>query len=97
SLQAHAPDKWMWQSHLDDVYTVWGAYQLLTTQDAVALDVALDYLPKQTWLLKGFYLRRPIIVSLVAERLSRLITCSFLAALLVPFGLLSALGLTLLW
>ncbi|PNX64585.1 hypothetical protein L195_g062188, partial [Trifolium pratense] len=55
------------------------------------------YLPKQTWLLEGFCLWRIIIVFLVAERLSQLGTCSFLAALLVPFGLLLAPGLTLLW
>ncbi|CAJ2630340.1 unnamed protein product [Trifolium pratense] len=39
-LQDHVPDRWKWQSALDDVYTVRGAYQLLTTQDAVTLDDA---------------------------------------------------------
>ncbi|PNX56140.1 hypothetical protein L195_g058063, partial [Trifolium pratense] len=93
----HVSDMWQWQSDLDDVYTVRGAYQLLTTQDVVTLDVASGYLPKQTWLLKRFHLWRTIIVFLVAERLSQLSTCSFLAALLEPFGLLLALVLALLW
>ncbi|CAJ2670838.1 unnamed protein product [Trifolium pratense] len=39
-LQDHVPDRWQWQSDLDDVYTVRGAYQLLTTQDAIILDDA---------------------------------------------------------
>ncbi|PNX90389.1 hypothetical protein L195_g046513, partial [Trifolium pratense] len=40
SLQDHVSDRWQWQSDLDDVYTVRGAYQLLTTHDVVTLDVA---------------------------------------------------------
>ncbi|XP_045830878.1 uncharacterized protein LOC123922177 [Trifolium pratense] len=36
----HVPDRWKWQSALDDVYTVRCAYQLLTTRDAVTLDDA---------------------------------------------------------
>ncbi|PNX68374.1 helicase-like protein, partial [Trifolium pratense] len=38
----HVPDRWQWQPDLDDVYTVRGAYQLLTSQDAVTLDAASD-------------------------------------------------------
>ncbi|CAJ2657271.1 unnamed protein product [Trifolium pratense] len=38
SLQNHVSDRWQWQYDLDDDYTVRGAYQLLTTQDAVTLD-----------------------------------------------------------
>ncbi|CAJ2667709.1 unnamed protein product [Trifolium pratense] len=40
SLQDHVSDRWQWQSDLDDGYTVRGSYQILTTQDAVTLDVA---------------------------------------------------------
>ncbi|CAJ2635537.1 unnamed protein product [Trifolium pratense] len=40
SLKDHVSDRWQWQSDLDDGYTIRGAYQILTTQDAVTLDVA---------------------------------------------------------
>ncbi|XP_045821746.1 uncharacterized protein LOC123914588 [Trifolium pratense] len=40
SLQDHVSDRWQWQADLDDGYTIRGTYQILTTQDAVTLDVA---------------------------------------------------------
>ncbi|MCI75816.1 hypothetical protein A2U01_0097085, partial [Trifolium medium] len=40
SLQDQLPDRWQWQPDLDKGYTVCGAYQLLTAQDVVTLDVA---------------------------------------------------------
>ncbi|CAJ2667925.1 unnamed protein product [Trifolium pratense] len=36
----HVSDRWQWRADLDDGYTVRGAYQLLTTQDAITLDAA---------------------------------------------------------
>ncbi|MCI94509.1 O-acyltransferase WSD1, partial [Trifolium medium] len=36
----HSSDRWMWQPDPDQGYTICGAYQLLTAQDVVTLDVA---------------------------------------------------------
>ncbi|MCI82997.1 heat shock protein, partial [Trifolium medium] len=41
-MQDHIPDRWQWQPDLDTGYTVRGAYQYLTAQDAVTLDAAAD-------------------------------------------------------
>ncbi|CAJ2666781.1 unnamed protein product [Trifolium pratense] len=62
SLQDHVSDMWQWQSDLDDVYTVRGAYQLLTSQDAVTLDVASDLI---------WHRQVPLKVSICAWRLLR--------------------------
>ncbi|GAU26325.1 hypothetical protein TSUD_56230 [Trifolium subterraneum] len=40
TLPAQTSDRWQWQPDPEKGYTVWGAYQLLTTQDAVTLDDA---------------------------------------------------------
>ncbi|PNX70272.1 70 kDa peptidyl-prolyl isomerase, partial [Trifolium pratense] len=62
SLQDHVSDRWQWQSDLDDVYTVRGAYQLLTSQDAVTLDAASDLI---------WHRQVPLKVSICAWRLLR--------------------------
>ncbi|CAJ2658061.1 unnamed protein product [Trifolium pratense] len=62
SLQDHVSDRWQWQSDLDDVYTVRGAYQLLTTQDAVTLDAASGLI---------WHRQVPLKVSICAWRLLR--------------------------
>ncbi|CAJ2651635.1 unnamed protein product [Trifolium pratense] len=64
SLQDHILDRWQWQWQLDldDVYTVRGAYQLLTTQDAVTLDVASGLI---------WHRQVPLKVSICAWRLLR--------------------------
>jgi hypothetical protein len=41
-LQAQSPDRWLWQPDPDNGYTVWGAYQLLTSHPPVSLDPATD-------------------------------------------------------
>ncbi|GAU49924.1 hypothetical protein TSUD_180420 [Trifolium subterraneum] len=40
TLQIQTSDRWQWQPGPDEGYYVRGAYQLLTTQDSVTLDVA---------------------------------------------------------
>ncbi|KAK2396184.1 hypothetical protein QL285_057850 [Trifolium repens] len=42
SLQAQHPDRWQWQPDPDRGYSVCGAYQLLTSQQSIVLDVAED-------------------------------------------------------
>jgi hypothetical protein len=42
SLQAQHPDRWQWQPNPDRGYSVCGAYQLLTSQQSIVLDVAED-------------------------------------------------------
>ncbi|CAJ2656620.1 unnamed protein product [Trifolium pratense] len=53
---------WQWQSDLDDVYTVRGAYQFLTSQDAVTLDTASGLI---------WHRQVPLKVSICAWRLLR--------------------------
>ncbi|CAJ2673056.1 unnamed protein product [Trifolium pratense] len=62
SLQDHVSDRWQWRSGLDDGYTVRGVYQLLTTQDAVTLDVASGLI---------WHRQVPLKVSICAWRLLR--------------------------
>ncbi|MCI66027.1 heat-shock protein, partial [Trifolium medium] len=40
SLQDRSSDRWQWHPDADKGYIVRGAYQLLTSQDAVTLDDA---------------------------------------------------------
>ncbi|MCI30645.1 70 kDa peptidyl-prolyl isomerase, partial [Trifolium medium] len=61
-MQDHVSDRWQWQSDLDDGYTVRGAYQLLTTQDAVTLDDASGFI---------WHRQVPLKVSICAWRLLR--------------------------
>ncbi|PNX57055.1 70 kDa peptidyl-prolyl isomerase, partial [Trifolium pratense] len=62
SLQDHVSDRWQWRSDLDDGYTVRGAYQLLTTQDVVTLDVTSGLI---------WHRQVPLKVSICAWRLLR--------------------------
>ncbi|GAU10089.1 hypothetical protein TSUD_422280, partial [Trifolium subterraneum] len=78
SLQDHFSDSWQWRPDLDRGYTVRGAYQLLTDQDVAPLDVVAGLI---------WHSQRYITVSQAVGRLSRLNTCSSLAALLALFGL----------
>ncbi|MCI41572.1 hypothetical protein A2U01_0062805, partial [Trifolium medium] len=84
-------NRWQWQSDPDKGYTVRGAFQLLTSQDAVTLDDAVTHKNKPGHPSASYH-RRLTIVFLAVERSNRLNTCSSLAALSVPFGLLSVLG-----
>ncbi|MCI65236.1 helicase-like protein, partial [Trifolium medium] len=61
-VQDHVSDRWQWQPDLDEGYTVRGAYQLLTTQDAVTLDVAAGLI---------WHTQVPLKVSIFAWRLLR--------------------------
>ncbi|CAJ2644200.1 unnamed protein product [Trifolium pratense] len=62
SLQDQVSDSWQWRTDLDDGYTVRGVYQLLTTQDAVTLDVASGLI---------WHRQVPLKVSICAWRLLR--------------------------
>ncbi|MCI39717.1 heat-shock protein, partial [Trifolium medium] len=42
SLKAQSTDRWQWQLDPDQGYSVRGAYQILTSQDSVTLDVSQD-------------------------------------------------------
>ncbi|GAU21406.1 hypothetical protein TSUD_32360 [Trifolium subterraneum] len=59
-VQDHSSDRWQWQPDLDNGYTVRGAYQSLTTQDAVHLDDAADFI---------WHSQVPLKVSILAWRL----------------------------
>ncbi|XP_045822022.1 uncharacterized protein LOC123914907 [Trifolium pratense] len=58
----HVSDRWQWRADLDDGYTVRGAYQLLTTQDAVTLDAVSGLI---------WHRQVPLKVSICAWRLLR--------------------------
>ncbi|CAJ2678702.1 unnamed protein product [Trifolium pratense] len=62
SLQDHVSDRWQWRTDLDDGYMVRGAYQLLTSQDDVTLDVASGLI---------WHRQVPLKVSICAWRLLR--------------------------
>ncbi|CAJ2670936.1 unnamed protein product [Trifolium pratense] len=62
SLQDYVSDRWQWQPDPDDGYTVRGAYQLLTAQDAVTLDAAAGLI---------WHPHVPLKVSIFAWRLLR--------------------------
>ncbi|PNX55401.1 70 kDa peptidyl-prolyl isomerase, partial [Trifolium pratense] len=55
-------DRWQWQPDLDKCYTVRGAYQLSTAQDAVTLDTAAGFV---------WHSQVPLKVSIHAWRLLR--------------------------
>jgi hypothetical protein len=40
-LQDQSSDRWQWQSDSDKGFIVWGAYQLLTSQDSATMDDAV--------------------------------------------------------
>ncbi|CAJ2669290.1 unnamed protein product [Trifolium pratense] len=62
SLQDHVSDRWQWRVDMEDGYTVRGAYQLLTSQDAVSLDAASGLI---------WHRQVPLKVSICAWRLLR--------------------------
>ncbi|CAJ2674421.1 unnamed protein product [Trifolium pratense] len=62
SLQDHVSDRWQWRTDLEDGYTVRGAYQFLTTQEAVTLDAASGLI---------WHRQVPLKVSICAWRLLR--------------------------
>ncbi|KAK2419896.1 hypothetical protein QL285_030707 [Trifolium repens] len=62
SFQAQYPDKWLWRHDPDRGYSVRGAYQLLTSQQPSALNVAEDLIWHQ---------QIPLKVSIFAWRLLR--------------------------
>ncbi|MCI49454.1 70 kDa peptidyl-prolyl isomerase, partial [Trifolium medium] len=62
SLQEQSSDSWQWQPDPDGGYTVRGAYQLLTSQDSVTLDVAEGLI---------WHSQVPLKVSIFAWRLLR--------------------------
>ncbi|GAU10785.1 hypothetical protein TSUD_426140, partial [Trifolium subterraneum] len=62
SLQAHSLDRWLWRPDVAGGYTVRGAYQLLTAQDAVPLDAATGLI---------WHPQVPLKVSILAWRLLR--------------------------
>ncbi|GAU37723.1 hypothetical protein TSUD_382160 [Trifolium subterraneum] len=93
SLQAQSSDRWQLQPDPVEGYTVRGAYQLLTSQDAATMDDA----DKLIW-----HSQVPLKVSIFAwrllrDRLSRPITYSSLAVPLDPCGHQCARGLTSHW
>ncbi|MCH85912.1 kinesin-like protein [Trifolium medium] len=62
TLQDYTPDRWQWQPDLDTGYIVRGAYQLLTAQDTVTLDVVAGLI---------WHSEVPLKVSIFAWRLLR--------------------------
>ncbi|XP_045791555.1 uncharacterized protein LOC123886266 [Trifolium pratense] len=81
-LQAHSIDRWEWRSDPVTGYSVRGAYQLLiTSHTSVTTDVADNLIWHSQVPLKL------MVAFLDVERLSRPITYSFPAALLVLFGI----------
>ncbi|PNX58123.1 cysteine-rich receptor-like protein kinase, partial [Trifolium pratense] len=58
----HVSDRWQWRTDLEDGYTVRGAYQFLTTQEAVTLDAASGLI---------WHRQVPLKVSICAWRLLR--------------------------
>jgi len=59
-LQTNTLDRWQWDPNIHDGYTVRGAYQILTIQDSLTVDVTRDLVcHKQV----------PLKVSIVAWRL----------------------------
>ncbi|GAU10634.1 hypothetical protein TSUD_421120, partial [Trifolium subterraneum] len=59
---AHSLDRWLWRPDVDGGYTVRGAYQLLTAQDAVPLDATTGLI---------WHPQVPLKVSILAWRLLR--------------------------
>ncbi|PNX67589.1 70 kDa peptidyl-prolyl isomerase, partial [Trifolium pratense] len=59
---AQSTDRWQWRPDPDTGYTVWGAYQLLTSRDSITIDVVADLI---------WHPQVPLKVSILAWRLLR--------------------------